>query len=239
LPEFTTPTRKRRTLRAVLGAGVLSAALIAAAATPAQAIAYDPTPATHVTVVRGSSTTASIRWSDPYDAGISGLGGYRVARDGYDSYGNGPAARIVSAGTHSFTFQHLLPGMSYNLSVRPLSGDSSIGFGQAVVIRVWTYGARGAVTNFTARRTGTNYATITWSAPPVLAGKTVTGYIVARNGYDITGTGPYSHFYSASTRSNVQTKLYPGDDYTFSVQPVYSDGVAGPKASGGVEMWNY
>lgn len=71
-------------------------------------------------------------------------------------------------------------------------------------------------------------ATLNW-APPITGGLPVTGYVVARTGFDTVGTGPWSTTLPASARSFTFTKLGP-TGYTVTVSAVTAAGT-GPAAS--------
>ena len=82
-----------------------------------------------------------------------------------------------------------------------------------------------AVTNSAGRA-----ATISWSPPASTGGATVTGYTVARDGFDSNGSGPWSTTVGAGDRSFSFTNLVSGREYTLTVRAVNSAG-AGAAAS--------
>lgn len=73
-------------------------------------------------------------------------------------------------------------------------------------------------------------ATIRWAPPTNTGGTPITGYTVARNGHDSSGSGPWSTNVPATTRSFTFTKLVPGPLYTLTMRAVTRNG-AGTIAS--------
>lgn len=82
--------------------------------------------------------------------------------------------------------------------------------------------------------TGTS-ATLTWAAPTSTGGAAVTGYVVARNGVDTSGTGAWSGPVAATARSATFNLLKPGTTYVLTVRAVNSAG-SGATASVTVTM---
>ncbi|MEP6561537.1 MAG: fibronectin type III domain-containing protein [Nakamurella sp.] len=67
-------------------------------------------------------------------------------------------------------------------------------------------------------------ATIKWAPPVNTGGSPITGYTVARNGSDSSGTGPWTATVSASTRSYTFSKLLSRSTYTLTVRAVTKNG---------------
>lgn len=226
--------RRRTALAAVTG--LLTAALVASPALSASASPYEPTAPTHVTATRVTSSTATIVWSPPATSGWYWISGYRVSRDGYDNRGEGAWATTVSRSARAFTFTRLRSATTYNLTVRPVFDDT---WGPATTIAVPALSRLAAPSNVSIAQVGDHAATIRWSAPTVRGGRTITGYVVSRNGEDSTGLGSYSKLVSGSTRSFTMTRLLAYDAYRLTVRAVTSSGEFGPKASANVWMWNW
>ncbi|PPH07523.1 hypothetical protein C5C33_07845 [Rathayibacter sp. AY1H3] len=68
--------------------------------------------------------------------------------------------------------------------------------------------------------------TVTWAAPWNDGGSDITGYRVARNGTDSSGSGPWSTVVSADRRSQTFTNLRPNTSYTFTVQAINAIGTS-------------
>lgn len=98
-------------------------AISAAGAGPAASVSVTilPAPAEAVVIQTGASS-AAIQWQPP--TGVSGITGYRVARNGTDSSGAGPYSKIVASTTTSFTMTKLVSGSRYTLSVQVVTASS-------------------------------------------------------------------------------------------------------------------
>ncbi len=89
-----------------------------------------------------------------------------------------------------------------------------------------------APTSFSLTKSDASHsATITWQPPTSTGGLAVTGYRVARDGVDSTGSGPWSSIVPATARSQTFTNLVAGKAYTLSVRAITSAGT-GAAASG-------
>jgi hypothetical protein len=80
--------------------------------------------------VDSGARSATIRWALPASTPSWTVTGYRVARSGTDSRGNGPWSQTVSGTTTSQTFRDLVRGVPYDLSVQAIT---AAGVGAAVV----------------------------------------------------------------------------------------------------------
>lgn len=78
-------------------------------------------------------------------------------------------------------------------------------------------------------------ATVGWAAPTVDGGSAVTGYLLARDGTDSHGTGPWSTTVPAATRSFRFGYLKPGTTYHLSIRAINAVGT-GPPATATVTM---
>lgn len=87
-----------------------------------------------VTAKRTGQGSAAISWSAPATLGGKTLTGYKVARDGTDTYGGGAYSKVVPASTRSFTMNYLKLGSTYKLSVQPVYSG---GAGPAVTVPVF------------------------------------------------------------------------------------------------------
>lgn len=94
--------------------------LVAAVVAPSAAAATPPSVPLSVSAAQATTatTSATLKWAAPSSAGDSAVSGYVVARDGKDSTGYGAWSGTVSASTRSATFNQLIPGTTYTLSVR-------------------------------------------------------------------------------------------------------------------------
>lgn len=80
-------------------------------------------PAGSPRTVAGARTgqgAAKISWSAPTAPKGKSIVGYRVARNGVDSYGGGAYAKTLGASVRSFTMHYLVLGATYTLSVQAL-----------------------------------------------------------------------------------------------------------------------
>ena len=69
-------------------------------------------------------------------------------------------------------------------------------------------------------QTGSGQVTLAWSPPANTGGSAITGYLVARDGTDTGGRGPFSTTVSATTRTFAMTHLVSGGGYWLSVQAI-------------------
>lgn len=190
----------------------------------ALAVVSVPSAPTSVAVT-SSGTSATLTWAAPASTGGAAVSSYVVSRDGKDSTGYGAWSGSVSATTRSATFNQLVPGATYRLSVRAVN---SAGAGTTATVSVTmtsTTARASAPRGVGAQPSATGgTATLTWSPPAASGGAPVTGYRVARNGVDSTGTGSWSTTVAASVRQHVFGSLVPGQTYTLTVQAVTSLG---------------
>jgi hypothetical protein len=204
-------------------AGQTSLAAAAVAAAPSA-----PTAAAATT----SGASATLTWAPPTSNGGSAVTAYVVGRDGKDSTGYGAWSGRVSATSRSATFNQLVPGATYRLTVRAVTAS---GEGPASTVTVTmtsataTPSAPRSVTATAAATGGT--ATVAWAPPQASGGGPVTGYRVARDGVDVKGTGAWSTTVAASARQFTFGNLVAGRTYTFTVQAVSSLGTGASAAA--------
>lgn len=182
----------------------------------------------NVTAKRSGSTSATISWVEPADLGNAAIAKYKVTR----SNSSGTWSTYVSSATRSFTFNYLTAGAGYTLSVQAIPNVAGLGNSPVTSVSVpgQTYNA-GPATHFAVYRQNDGAAQMVWSAPATTGGKTISGYRVARDGYDTAGH-TFSKVVSASTHYFTMNYLVQGRTYNLSVQPVY--GISyGPTAKGG------
>lgn len=191
--------------------------------------ATQPEAPSAVTGRRSSPTSASIAWQPPANSWLNTYAPvtkYIVKR----SSSAGTWSTTLSASARSFTFTSLTSGSGYTLSVQAVNAVGASPLAQISV--PGSSASLNAPSSLTVERTAEGSATMTWSPPTVLAGKTITGYKVARDGLDTSGH-TYSHVVSASTRSFTMNYLVLGRTYNLSVQPVYGTASYGPTAKAG------
>ncbi|MFN8157609.1 MAG: fibronectin type III domain-containing protein [Candidatus Nanopelagicales bacterium] len=132
-------------------------------------------------------------------------------------WGSGPQARTISA---------LESGAEYELTAR-LRNTTGVGVPTIITLHAGRSAQDGSpaflVDAAVDARSANAAATITWSGA-YEGPQPVTGYIVARDGTDTYGTGPWSTTVDAVARSFVFKHLVRGTTYRFSVTPVTSDG---------------
>ncbi|MDP9433980.1 MAG: fibronectin type III domain-containing protein [Actinomycetota bacterium] len=181
-------------------------------------------------------TAATMSWGPPASDGGSAVTGYRVSRDGTDAGGTGPWSTTVAATARSFTFTGLVAGSSYLLSVQAINAVGTGSAGSASVTIPASAVLPGAPTSVTATKAdAARTATVSWAPPASDGGSAVTGYRVARDGTDASGTGPWSTTVAASARSFTFTNLVAGATYRLSVQAVTAVGT-GPAGSASVTL---
>ena len=183
-------------------------------------------PAT-VNAAAGVGGTATVTWTPPINTGGSAVSSYTLTRDGVDTGGHGPYTTTLNGTTQSFTLTSLVPGTTYHVTV---AATNSTGTGPAGSATVITGGGQvpSPVTNMTAAQTGTGVVTVGWQPPTSNGGQPITGYLVARDGTDSSGNGPWSTIVSASTLTRSLTKLVDGGTYNFTVEALNSVGASDP-----------
>lgn len=91
-----------------------------------------------VVAARTGQNAAKVTWSDPTPPKGHTIVGYRVARNGVDTYGGGAYAKTLGAAAHSFTMNYLVLGNTYTLSVQALySGGTKSAAASAPVFIGW------------------------------------------------------------------------------------------------------
>lgn len=169
-----------------------------------------------------TGSTASISWTPPAETAGLAVTGYRVSRDGTDSGGHGAFSKVVAPSSTSASLTGLVAGSRYHVSVAAIT---SAGTSPPATVEV-VIGVPAAVTapsQLTVSQPGTTYLLLAWKAPVVTAGKTVTGYVVTRNGPDSTNTG-FVSVVGPTVRSASTSSLIRGWTYTLSVWARFSDG---------------
>ncbi len=181
------------------------------------AAATAPTAPTAVTATVTAKGTVTVKWAPPADNGGSAITGYEVSRDGADANGTYGGSTVVPASARSQTFTLLLPDQwySFRVTARTAAGTSPAA---SAFTSVPLPGAP-----FTGPAANTGSSTITWSPPWTTNGATITGYRVARDGYDTDGSGAWSTTVPANTRSFTFTQLGP-TSYTATVQAITTAG---------------
>ncbi|MDH2445145.1 fibronectin type III domain-containing protein [Amnibacterium sp. CER49] len=202
---------------------------------PANVIEFHGTFATQpeapsaVTGRRSNSTSATISWQPPANSSLNSYAPvtkYIVKR----TNSTGSWSTTLSSSTRSFTFSSLTAGAGYTLAVQAVNAVGSSPLSQISI--PGSSSSLYAPSALTVERTAQGSATVKWSPPTVLGGKTITGYRVARDGLDTSGH-TYSHVVAASVRSITLTYLVLGRTYNLSVQPVYGSTSYGPIAKAG------
>ena len=211
--------------RLLLALACCTAVLAGTLAAPTSATAA---PAIDLTVVV-QDDRATISWTSPSDPPE----GWRVGRDGKDSDGDGAWSTTISAKLRSWTFNRLVRGATYRLTV-----TSSAGTGSVTVVA-------GSTPPPTPTRTTTppdpaievsvvqqnDQATITWTSPS----DPREGWRVGRDGKDAGGYGAWSSTISAKLRSWTFNRLVRGDTYRLTVSSSVGSGsvtiVAGSASS--------
>lgn len=188
---------------------------------PPPAVSQPAVPGDIAAVLGGAGPgSATLTWTAPADTGGSPITGYRVQRDGTD----GGWSQVVNAGTQSQTFTQLRAGTTYTLSVDAInaSGDGVVG-SATISIPVGPKASRpqdlSVSTNGRVRA-----ATISWAAPATDGGYPVIGYVVARDGHDSHGGGPWSTTVGPTSRAFRFTLLL-ATRYRYTVAAVTSQGV--------------
>lgn len=191
-------------------AGLLAGLLVSPQSALAAPTPVQPAAAASTAVQSGSlhavvgSGTATLTW-----AGVVGATGYLVGRDGVDSTGYGAWSTVDPGSARSRTFNHLVNGRTYTLSVQAQPGGPRQTIG--VTPHLATQAAFAPLTAVVGQGT----ATITWAGRPGS-----TGYLVGRDGVDSTGRGAWLKIDPRTARSRTFIRLVPGRTYTLYVKPL-------------------
>lgn len=107
--------------------GAAAAICLAVGAGPALAApaVTVPTVPRSVTATVVSPSSATLKWVAPTSTGGSKITGYLVARDGMSTAGGGAYSTVTAATARSFTFQKLVAGATYHLSVSALNAKGA------------------------------------------------------------------------------------------------------------------
>lgn len=183
----------------------------------AAAAATAPTAPTSVTATVTAKGTVTLRWSPPADNGGSAITGYEVGRDGTDANGTYGWSTVLPASARSQTFTLLLPDQWYSFRV---TARTAAGAGAAATVST-SVPLPGAP--FTGPVANNGSATVSWTPPWTTNGARITGYRVARDGFDTDGSGAWSTTVPATARSFTFTKLGP-TSYRATVQAITAAG---------------
>jgi len=170
-------------------------------------------PPTIGTATRASSGGIAVSWTAPAADGGSPVTGYVVTPySGY--YPSGPRTFNSTATTQ--TINDLVDGRTYRFRVRAINAVGSSAYSTVTNPIVASSTAPGAPTNVTAVA-GDGEATVSWTAPTVDGGSSVTGYIVTPYvGYI---EWPSTTFNSTATTQTI-TGLTNGKTYRFRVKAI-------------------
>lgn len=214
------PGRPRLGSALLLAVALLGSVLLGGGTAVAASAPSVPTAVSATVTAKG---TVTLKWSPPADNGGSAVTGYEVSRDGTDANGTGDWSTVVPASARSQTFTLLLPDRRYTFRV---TARTAAGTGPAASVATTTPLPGVPFTGPAANNGGS--ATIQWSPPWTTDGARITGYRVARDGFDTDGTGAWSTTVPATARSFTFTKLGP-TFYTATVQAITA---AGPGPAG-------
>ena len=206
-----------------------------AAPTPSPSVSAAPvvsTPSVPRSLISTDSadrSQTSVSWQPPSSDGGTVVTGYRVARDGIDAAGVGPASTILPATARSFVFSSLRPDPAYTFSVQAVNAAGT--GGAAVVTRAANASALTAPTAVQGvRNAAGTQISLSWQPPSADGGTPVTGYRVTRDGSDSTGGGTYSTVVPATARNFGFSLLNPSANYQLTVQAVTATS-SGPVAA--------
>jgi hypothetical protein len=209
---LTNGTSYTFTVTAANSAGTGPASAASAAVTP-EAPATAPGAPTDVQASAGDGQ-ATVTWTPPANNGGKAITGYTVI----SSPGN---RQCTTTGATSCTITGLTDGTSYTFTVTA-SNPAGTGPASAPSNAVTPLGPPAAPTGVSAVA-GNASATVTWKAPTVTGGSSITGYMVTASpgGATCTTTG---------ATSCTVTGLTNGTSYTFTVVAT-SEGGTGPASA--------
>lgn len=177
--------------------------------------------------VDAAAATATLTWVAAYDD-PQPVTGYRVARDGRDSFGVGPWSTLVSKSTTSFTFSHLVRGQTYRLSVTPVTADGdrpTWSLAAPVLARPVVPGSDlGLTYTWKAGADPVSGYVLTWGPPSSDGQSPITGYRVTRDGVDADGAGPLTVDLPATATSFDLPHLLGNVDYRVVVRALNAVG---------------
>ena len=206
-------------VRAFDGDGNVSAASNTASATTPQDTTSPSVP-TNVVATALTSTSVRIDWGASTDIGGSGLGGYRI-------YRNGALLNSAAASATSFTDAGAAPNTTYDYRVSAFdnANNESAQSASASVTTPADTTAPSVPGGLMATNITATQVTLSWSASTDTGGSGLAGYRVFRNG----GTTPVA---TVAVTSYTDINLTAGTAYTYVVRAFDGAGnVSGPSAA--------
>ncbi len=183
-----------------------------------------PAAPTNVSATTNQNGSVTVSWTDPANNGstISGYGIVPSPACGSCSYTNLSGSTLSSA-----TVSGLTPGGTYSFTVTATNG---VGTGSASTASnsVVAPNVPAAPTIGTAV-SGNGSASVSWTAPTVTNGSTITGYVVTPYLNGTTAQSPQT-FVSTATSQTV-TGLTNGSAYTFKVAAINGVGTGAQSAA--------
>ena len=175
---------------------------------------YVPGAPTVGTGTKTGSTTATLTFTAPSSNGGAAIIGYIGTASYAGTATPTPADIIATSTTSPITFTGLTPATHYTFKVAAIN---SVGTGpQSAVSNIVNTDTAppGAPTVGIAAKTGATTATLTFTAPTVTNGQTITGYTVSSTPIGGAGAG--------ATSPILITGLTPATAYTFKIRAVTS-----------------
>ena len=206
---LTNGTNYSFVVRAINSAGVSSS--YSAASNTVMPVGTPDAPSIVNVAVSGTSVVVTL--NAPYNTGGVALTGFTVTA--HSATGTIPAPCVATGLVCTFT--GLTDGANYTFTATATNAVPFTSAASAVSGAVVLYEAPGVVT-ISSVTTSSQSATITWSAPTVLGGSTITGYVVT--------AAPGGNDCYTTTTSCVVVGLSNGTAYTFSVTAITAAGYA-------------
>ena len=221
----------------VVGAGALSAA--SNTVTPVSPVVLVAPGVPTIATATAGNAGAVVRWTPPASNGGSAITRYDVQVLNNANAQVGAIRQAPGAATNNLTVTGLVNGVAVHFRVRAVNaiGSSAQSGNSNTVTPITTPGAPATVTAARGAVGNPITATITWTAPTVTGGATITQYRVTRQRLNANGTNngaATTALFASTARQTVFTApagVPANTNYRFTVQALNAAGTGTGRAA--------